>query len=86
MAANKTYPCVTADKAAVLIPNGAVVAVSGHRETANRIDQRRFPAPQDGKGIGRKFFGRYAMLLRFLLKTASWISNVESLLTQWWKV
>ena len=29
MATNKTYPCLTADEAAVLIPNGAMVAVSG---------------------------------------------------------
>ena len=29
MATNKTYPCLTAEEAAVLIPNGAMVAVSG---------------------------------------------------------
>ena len=29
MATNKTYPSLTADEAAALIPNGAMVAVSG---------------------------------------------------------
>jgi len=29
MATNKTYPCLSADEAAALIPNGAMVAVSG---------------------------------------------------------
>jgi len=44
MATNKTYPCLTADEAAVLIPNGGMVAVSGHErqplELINDVFQR----------------------------------------------
>jgi hypothetical protein len=65
MATNKTYPCLTADEAAVLIPNGAMVAVSGFtpagapksvppgaRETSSGIASGRRGVPSEAAQRG----------------------------------